>query len=181
MTRSTVTSSQILRILACLALLASLSLLSSGCASATAETVPPVPSQVFVISSRFSHLYHPGSKALYWIASGTSLGPHGMQPAYASTVLECKATWRQLLSWYRKTLLTDGWQWIPTGRKVNGAQVLADHYIRQRREMFEVAVDNPNLLAKYGYPVHVRSGLVYEVSFVVNPQHGVTIQQGHHL
>ncbi len=141
-----------------------------GC-SATAPGPSGVPSLYQVVADRYAHLYYPHSVPLYHLDSGATAGPNGMRPAYASTVLEVHGNWRALFGWYQHQLIEHGWHWVSRDRP-RGAQVLVNHYVRyDGHELYEVAVDNPTVLTRNGYPVRPKPGdTVYEASFVARPE-----------
>jgi hypothetical protein len=142
----------------------------AGC-SAAGTPISAVPSLSDVLALGSAHIAYPGSVVDYRLGSGVSTGPKGLRPAYASTVFTLRSPvgLGRFFGWWQARLSARGWRWEWAGKRPAGAQVVASHYARLGRELYEVAVDNPRLLAQAGYPVEVGRGLVYETSLIVEP------------
>lgn len=131
---------------------------------------PPVPSLVDVTGNAAVALRYPGSVVAEHLDAGSSGGPTGISPAFATAVWTTRSSYRRVLAWWSARLRHLGWNGPFLGRPA-GAQVLVDVYRKGTRELFEVAVDNPTVLARDGDPVALGRGQdVFESSLIIEPE-----------
>jgi hypothetical protein len=116
------------------------------------------------------HLFYPGAHVLWPVGSGER--PDAVEglanPAFAGAILTSNASADEIYRWYREWMLSHGWQ---PDRQI-GLTVWVSHvdFRRGSRELFTVAVDNPQLLSGVlGRQVPTDEGTVFEISYQILP------------
>jgi hypothetical protein len=116
------------------------------------------------------HLFYPGAQVLWPLGSGERSDALGgiTNPAFAGAILTSNASADEIYGWYREWMLSHGWQ---PDRRI-GLTVWTSHvdFKRGSRELFTIAVDNPQLLSGVlGRQVPNDRGTVFETAYQILP------------